>query len=111
MGKAVIYAASVAVAVVLTVALVYSYPMLSSSDSSVADSSMLAKKPAAKKPDPVKFGDEITLKNPYNMYVTTTLNGSPSTAGYLGKNDVGRSFRRRRRRAPSSTATPSLWSA
>jgi len=86
--KAVIYAASVAVAVVLTVALVYSYPMLSSSDSSVADSSMLAKKPAAKKPDPVKFGDEITLKNPYNMYVTTTLNGSPSTAGYLGKNDV-----------------------
>merc|ERR1711907_580589 len=82
--------------------------MLSSSDSSVADSSMLAKKPAAKKPEPVKFGDSITLKNPYNMYVTTTLNGSPSTAGYLGQNDVWKIVSLRRRRVPSSTATLSL---
>lgn len=85
--KAIIYAAAVAVAVVLTVTLVYSAPYLSADG--VEDSSMLAKTAtkAKAKATPVKFGDIVTLKNPYNAYIVTTMNGSPSTSGYLGKND------------------------
>jgi hypothetical protein len=84
--KAVYIAAAVAVAVVLTVTLVYTAPYLS--NDGMEDSSMLAKTAAKKtKPQPVKFGDVITLKNPYNAYVITSMNGSPSTSGYMGKND------------------------
>merc|ERR1712054_480655 len=74
--KAVIYAASVAVAVVLTVALVYSYPMLSSSESSVADSSMLGKNDVwkivspKKKKGAIKYGDTVALVGQNNRYLT-----------------------------------------
>merc|ERR1712054_61097 len=51
------------------------------------ETEMLAKKKAAAKVKPVKYGDTVTLMNVYNNYLVVSLNGRTFTAGYLGKND------------------------